>query len=65
METADVVSLVDNLEDHIDELEDNIEPLLSTALATTTQKLPLLDQAKLYVVVVYAIESLLFCEFSR
>lgn len=62
MDTANLVSLVENIEDNIDELEENLEPLLTAALTTTTQKLPLLDKAKLYVLLVYSIESLLFCE---
>jgi hypothetical protein len=62
MDAANLLSLVEHLEDNVDELEENLEPLLSAALTTTTQKLPLLDKAKLYVLIVYSIESLLFCE---
>lgn len=62
METLQLVSLVEQLEDSIDELEECLEPLLRAALSATTKKLPLLDKAKLYVLVVYSIESLLFCE---
>jgi exosome complex protein LRP1 len=62
MDTSNLLSLVEHLEDNVDELEENLEPLLSAALTTTTQKLPLLDKAKLYVLIVYSIESLLFCE---
>ena len=64
MDAADLISLVEHLEDNIDELEENLEPLLSAALTATTQKLPVLDKAKLYVLIVYSIESLLFCEFE-
>jgi exosome complex protein LRP1 len=35
---------------------------LKSALSETSSKLPLLDKAKLYVLVTYAIESMLFCE---
>jgi transcription termination factor NusB len=62
MDAANLLSLVEHLEDNVDELEENLEPLLSAALTTTTQKLPLLDKAKLYVLIVYSIESLLFCK---
>jgi exosome complex protein LRP1 len=62
MESTDVIPLLEQLEDNIDELEEGLEPLLSAALAVTTTKLPLIDKAKLYVLVVYTIESLLFCE---
>jgi exosome complex protein LRP1 len=61
MDTANVISLVEHLEDNVEELEEHFEPLLSAALAATTKKLPLLDKAKLYVLIVYSIESLLFC----
>ena len=65
METSTLLSLVDNLDDTIDDLEESLEPLLAaTALSATTKKLPVLDKAKLYVLVVYAVESLLFCTFS-
>jgi len=60
MSTANVLALLEQLEDRIDDLQDNLEPLLSNALSSTTKKLPLLDKAKLYSVIVYAIESLLF-----
>jgi len=62
MDTTNLLSLVEHLEDNVDELEENLEPLLSAVLTTTTQKLPLLDKAKLYVLIVYSIESLLFCK---
>jgi hypothetical protein len=61
METAELLSLVGHLEDNIDDLEENLEPLLAAALSATTKKLPVLDRAKLYVLIVYSIESLLFC----
>lgn len=61
METAELLSLVEQLEDNIDDLEENLEPLLAAALSATTKKLPVLDKAKLYVLIVYSIESLLFC----
>jgi exosome complex protein LRP1 len=64
MDAENLVSLVEHLEDNIDELEENLEPLLSAALTATTKKLPLLDKAKLYVLIVYSIESLLFCELQ-
>lgn len=59
-----MVSLVDQLEENIEDLEDNLGPLLDRALSTTTKKLPLLDRAKLNVLLVYSIESLLFCKVA-
>lgn len=61
METATLLSLLEDLEENIDDLEDSLEPLLEAALSVTTKKLPLLDRAKLYTLIVYSIESLLFC----
>ena len=61
MDTQRLSDLVDQLDDDIDELEERLEPLLSTAFSATTKKLPVLDRAKLYVLVTYTIESLLFC----
>ena len=67
MDTSDMLSLVEDLEDNIEDLDENIEPLLTAAISATTKKLPVLDKAKLYVLVVYSIESLLFCSsgFAR
>ncbi|PGH26713.1 hypothetical protein AJ80_01659 [Polytolypa hystricis UAMH7299] len=60
METPDITPLVDQLEDDIDDLEDVLEPLLSQALSATTQKMPVLDKAKLHVLVTYTLESMIF-----
>lgn len=57
--------MVEQLEDNIDDLDENLEPLLKAGLFATTKTLPVLEKAKLYVVVVYAIESLLFCKLRR
>lgn len=64
MEVSEFLSLLEDLEDNIDDLEDALEPLLTTALSLTTKKLPVLDRAKLYVLIVYSIESLIFCSFT-
>ena len=64
MNSADVLSLIEDLEDGIEELEEDLEPILNDSLSTTTKKLPLLEKAKLYTLIVYAIESLLFCKSS-
>ncbi|KAK2808166.1 hypothetical protein FQN50_004907 [Emmonsiellopsis sp. PD_5] len=60
METADLTPLLDQLEDNIDDLEEVLKPLLSQALSATTQKMPVLDKAKLHVLITYTIESMLF-----
>lgn len=64
MDSSKILSLVDQLDDEIDDLEEALAPLIKTALSETTSKLPLLDKAKLYVLVTYAIESMLFCELG-
>ncbi|KAK7731364.1 hypothetical protein SLS57_001303 [Botryosphaeria dothidea] len=60
MDTADLHPQVEALDDNIDDLEDALGPLLQTALSAHASKLPLLDKAKLYTLVTYAIESILF-----
>ena len=62
MEITDLVPLIEALDDNIDDLEEALEPLLQSALSDTAGKLPLLDKAQLYVLVTYAIESILFCK---
>jgi hypothetical protein len=61
MDSSRVLSLLEQLDDEIDDLEESLAPLLKTALSESAAKLPLLDKAKLYVLVTYAIESMLFC----
>lgn len=63
MEAADIAPLLEQLDDNIDDLEDVLAPLLRGALSDTAARLPLLDKAKLYVLVTYAIESILFCSY--
>ena len=63
METGDLAPLIDLLDDNIDDLEEALLPLLSKHLSNKAGNLPLLDKARLYVLVTYAIESLLFCMF--
>ena len=60
METPDLHPLIEDLTSNIDDLSDSLTPLLAGPLSHQTSKLPLLDQAKLYVLATYAIESLLF-----
>jgi len=57
---ADLRPLVDTLASNIDDAEESLASLINTALSASTSKLPLLDKAKLYTLVTYAIESLLF-----
>lgn len=63
MDSSKVLEGLEQLDDDIDDLEESLDSLLKTALSDTTSKLPLLDRAKLYVLVTYAIESALFCQY--
>ncbi len=64
MEVTDLAPLIDQLDDNIDDLQDSLQPLLQAALSDTAAKLPLLDKAKLHVLVTYALESILFCKLT-
>lgn len=64
MEVANLLPVVDRLEDNIDDLEEALEPLLSRSLDETSKKLPLLERAKLHSLITYTLESLIFCMFT-
>lgn len=61
MDTSDLTPLLEQLEDDIDDIDEVLEPLLTQTLSATTKKMPLMDKAKLHVLITYTIESLLFC----
>lgn len=61
MDSSDILSHLDQLDDEIDDLEASLAPMLKSALSDTTSKLPLLDRTKAYILLTYAIESVLFC----
>jgi exosome complex protein LRP1 len=52
---------LESLDIHIDNLESSLRPFIKNTLAASTSKLPLLDRAKIYVLIVYAVEATLFC----
>lgn len=62
MDVVDLVPLLEALDDNIDALEAALAPLTKGALADAASRLPLLDKAQLYVLVTYAIETVLFCQ---
>lgn len=64
MDEVDLEPLLARLYGDISELEKTLRPLIDQSLSEQARQLPLLDRAKLYTLVVYAIESLLFCMFS-
>ncbi|KAI0019082.1 Sas10/Utp3/C1D family-domain-containing protein [Xylariomycetidae sp. FL0641] len=59
MDPANILPQLERLDDGIDNLEEALKPLLG-GLPDVAAKLPLLDKAKLYVLVTYSIESMLF-----
>jgi len=61
---SDLWPLLEDLQDSIEGLSDKLKPLLKNTLPENTARLPLVDQAKLYVLTTYAIESLLFCKWT-
>jgi len=65
MDTSNVLSLLEDLDEEIDDLEDALKPFLDATLSEAASKTPLLDKAKLYVLVTYAIESMLFCQLLQ
>lgn len=65
MDTIDLSPLLEQLDDNIDDLEETLDPILKAPLSETAAKLPLLDRAKFYVSITYAIESILFCKKTQ
>jgi exosome complex protein LRP1 len=65
MDGVDLVPLLQKLEENIDDLEETLEPLLQSKLSDVAKASPLLDKAKLHVLITYSIESLLFCTSSQ
>lgn len=61
MDTDKVLHLLSLLDDRLDDVKTSIAPLLNAPLTENASKLPVVDKAKLYILQVYAIESLLHC----
>ncbi|KAK9420935.1 putative Sas10/Utp3/C1D family-domain-containing protein [Seiridium unicorne] len=61
MDVTDIVPQLERLDGEIDDLEEVLESLLGS-LPEVASKLPLLDKSKLYVLVAYALESMIFCK---
>ncbi|KAI1437610.1 Sas10/Utp3/C1D family-domain-containing protein [Xylaria sp. CBS 124048] len=59
MDPVDIEPALERLDDAVDNLEEALQPLI-TNMADVASKLPLLDKAKLYVLMTYSIESMLF-----
>lgn len=63
MDVSDITPQLDQLEEQLNKAQEVLGPLLGD-IGDISGKLPLLDKAKLYVLVSYTIESLLFCKTS-
>ncbi|PTU21926.1 hypothetical protein P175DRAFT_0492539 [Aspergillus ochraceoroseus IBT 24754] len=60
MDTTDIITLLEQLDDNVDDLEEILNPILDSTVVETSKKLPVLDKAKFHVLVTYTLESLLF-----
>lgn len=61
MDVTDITPQLDQLEQDLSKAEKSLAPLLGD-IGDISSKLPLLDKAKLYVLVSYTVEALLFCK---
>lgn len=64
MEVTDLLPLLEQLDDNVDDLEKVLEPFLNSSLAKASKTLPVMDKAKLHVLITYTLESLIFCMSS-
>ncbi|CAG8905335.1 unnamed protein product [Penicillium egyptiacum] len=60
MDPTDLLPLLEQLDDNVDDLEGVLEPLLASTLLKGSNKLPVMDKAKLHVLITYTLESLIF-----
>lgn len=65
MDPADLLPLLEQLDDNVDDLETVLQPLLTSSLLKSSSKLPVMDKAKLHVLITYALESLIFCTLQH
>lgn len=64
MNTADLIPQLEQLDDNVDDLEEVLEPLLGQCLPKISKNLPVMDKAKLHVLITYTLESLIFCTYT-
>ncbi|KAJ6087022.1 hypothetical protein N7467_005936 [Penicillium canescens] len=60
MDPTNLLPLLEQLDDNVDDLEEILQPLLASSLAKSSNKLPVMDKAKLHVLITYTLESLIF-----
>lgn len=61
MDSSDLLPLLEQLDDNVDDLEEALEPILGRSLSKVSKNLPLMDKAKLHVLITYTLESFIFC----
>jgi exosome complex protein LRP1 len=61
MDPTNLLPLLEQLDDNVDDLEEILQPLLASSLVKSSNKLPVMDKAKLHVLITYTLESLIFC----
>ena len=64
MDTTELTPLIEQLDDQLDDLEGVLKSLLTQYFSKTFKNLPVMDKAKLYVLITYTLESLIFCMWS-
>lgn len=64
MDTANLLPLLEQLDDNVDDLQDVLEPLLASSLSKMSKNMPIMDKAKIHVLITYALESLIFCKLG-
>ncbi|KAJ5816802.1 hypothetical protein N7447_009035 [Penicillium robsamsonii] len=60
MDPTDLLPLLEQLDDNVDDLEEVLQPILASTLLKSSNKLPVMDKAKLHVLITYTLESLIF-----
>lgn len=61
MDTTELLPLLEQLDDHVDDLEEALEPILGRSVSKVSKNLPLMDKAKLHALITYTLESFIFC----
>ena len=62
--TAHISELIDQLDENLDSLQDALKGILNKSLTEVAASYSMLDRAKFYILITYAIESAVFCTHS-
>ena len=63
--TAHISELIDQLDDNLDNLQEALKGILNKSLTEVAASYSMLDRAKFYILITYAIESAVFCTYSE